>query len=111
MHPSYFKPKLMVGFQFQSLHKTLLLPSLLHVDIKGYAEPKHICCPQLCQHSPGTQVPVSAPLGFTGILQANDSPVVSQILSEMYLLNQVISQSARTVCHTRQRYAMTSLLL
>lgn len=107
MHPSYFKPKITVGFQFPSLHKTLLLP----VDIRGLAEPKHTRCPQLHQHGPGRQVPVSTPPGFTGLLQATDNPVGSQIQTEMYLLNQVTSQPARTVRHTWQRYAKTSLLL
>ena len=111
MHPSYFKPKITVGFQLPSLHKILLLPSLLPVDIRGHAEPKHTCCPQLCQRGPGRKVPVSAPLGLTSLLQATDSPVGSQILSEMYLLNQVTSQSARTVRHAWQCYATTSLLV
>lgn len=40
MHPSYSKAKIIADFQFQRLHKTLFLSSLLPVDIRGHAEPK-----------------------------------------------------------------------
>lgn len=79
MHPSYFKPKTTVGFQFPSLHKKLWLPALLPVDIRRHTEPKHTCCPPLHQRGPGRQVPVLASLEFTGLLQATGSPVGSQI--------------------------------
>lgn len=58
-------------------------------------------------------MPVSAPLGITGLLPDTDSPLGSQILSDVYLLSQVTSESARTVHHKWQHYTvlLTSLLL
>jgi len=102
MHPSYFKPKIIVGFSCYLLCFPLLSEGMQSPNTPA----AHNCANAALEDRS-----LFHPLGFTGLLQATDSPVGSQTLREMYDLNQVTFQSARTISHTWQCYTMTSLLL